>query len=153
MIGSLLAGLPVEEGEEFREEFMTVRRARPFSSSGIAADSYPRGPLKEYADVQLTSYLATLTKSAHSLNNVRHSLSLSHPRSFFLSHLLSTRQQFTDKFTSLHALAGSDRLEGGAMGMFAGGADSFMGGMAKGGGGGGRNGGRRLGGAGAGRFA
>lgn len=29
MIGSLLAGLPVEEGEEFREEFMTVRRARP----------------------------------------------------------------------------------------------------------------------------
>lgn len=39
------------------------------------------------------------------------------------------------------------------MGMFAGGADSFMGGMAKGGGGGGRNGGRRLGGAGAGRFA
>jgi COP9 signalosome complex subunit 6 len=50
LISGLMAGLPVEDPEEgvFREEFET-----------------------EYADVQLTSYLSTLTKTLHSLNNVR----------------------------------------------------------------------------------
>lgn len=85
MISGLMAGLPIEEAEEFREEFLTV--SHPFTSvyDDAAASTFvslhalillflsfcPACVSQEYADVQLTSYLATLTKSLHSLNNVR----------------------------------------------------------------------------------
>lgn len=47
-LSALIASLPASENKEFREEFDT-----------------------EYEDVQLTAYLATLTKSANILNDVR----------------------------------------------------------------------------------
>ena len=52
-LSGLIASLPASENREFREEFDT-----------------------EYENVQLTAYLATLTKSANILNDVSSILSM-----------------------------------------------------------------------------
>jgi hypothetical protein len=75
MIGGLMAGLPVEEGQEFRAEFETVRRhsVAEFPLPLLGADpTCSCCTFQEFADVQLTSYLSTLSKSLLSLNNVCH---------------------------------------------------------------------------------
>ena len=63
-LSALIASLPASENKEFREEFDTVN-AFPYYTEVLLISRY-----QEYEDVQLTAYLATLTKSANLLNDV-----------------------------------------------------------------------------------
>jgi COP9 signalosome complex subunit 6 len=67
-LAALVASLPASENSAFRDEFnMVCSDWDPLHD--ICCDRCV--PFQEYADVQLTSYLSSLTKSASILNDVR----------------------------------------------------------------------------------
>lgn len=71
-LSALVASLPASESRGFREEFETVRCVSVFVTGYISPSVIPQ----EYEDVQLTAYLAALTKSSDILNEVRVSHSI-----------------------------------------------------------------------------
>ena len=66
-LSALLASLPASENKHFRDEFDTVSSS--YNTSEFLHDDIL--DLQEYEDVQLTAFLATLTKSTNILNDVR----------------------------------------------------------------------------------
>lgn len=66
-LSALIASLPASEHIEFREEFDKVCTVLHNFNVPVV---YPHVILQEHDDVQLTAYLAALTKSANVLNDV-----------------------------------------------------------------------------------
>jgi COP9 signalosome complex subunit 6 len=64
-VSAIVATLPVMTESGFKDEFLTVSQivARAMADSSFTS--------QEYSDVQLTSYLANMTKTLATLNDVR----------------------------------------------------------------------------------
>lgn len=65
-LSALVASLPASEHPEFREEFDQVDTVSRIVCPEIEDTNVPQ----EYEDVQLTSYLFSLTKTANAMNDV-----------------------------------------------------------------------------------